>query len=74
MPPRAFEVKHAVGSKTLPYDELKGEVLQTPDATAQSYPSVVQLHIPAADERAGFTVLTVCCLKLQVSPPNTMLV
>eukprot|EP00891_Asterochloris_glomerata_P001040 jgi/Astpho2/1040/Aster-x0041 len=24
VPPRAFEVKHAVGSKTLPYEELKG--------------------------------------------------
>ena len=31
VPPRAFEVKHAVGSKTLPYEELKGEVVQTPD-------------------------------------------
>ena len=41
--PKAFEVKHAVGSKTLPYEELKGEVLQTLDGMAQSYPSCKSL-------------------------------
>lgn len=59
VPPRAFKVKHAVGSKTLPYEELKGEVLQTPDKTARCCPSCMH-PLQSRNELPEHTGLTVC--------------